>query len=427
MPPRIWTGCFVARTENSLLIGMGAPLYRDGGGTTLVEGQTLSGLLAWRRHFDRVTAFSIARDGPVPQGWVPLDEARLARQEIDVLALPDTYARSFGTAQRQAVSGRLLALMRGATYRVFAYGGWLGDPGEIAAATARKHGLSHAVWFDRVESQVIRGSAGTRLADRIKAAVKAAMTERNERRAVRAADLSLLHGATVFRHFKPLARNPHQVEDVHFSDTDRIDAAALAKKIDSARREPLNILYCGRAAPMKGPLDWLRVLAALKARGVAFNARWVGTGEMLDEMRTVAAASNLSDRDLTFEGFVADREAVRAFYQQAHLLLFCHLTDESPRNLIESLHSATPLVGYRDPFAGELVAEKGAGLLVPRGEVETLVEAVSALDADRGRLSDLIARAAASAMQLTREHVFRHRSDIIRAQMPPGTGPLLDN
>lgn len=419
MRPRIWTRFCVATAENSLLLGFTAPLYRGAAGGLLVESQTVSGLRAWREHFDHVIAFAICKDGAPPQGWVPLEVDQLAAEGIEVVDLPDTYDRSLARADRDAVADQLLGLMRRTTYHTFGYGGWLGDPGEIAAATARRNGISHAVWFDRVESQVIRNSAGSDLKERLKAGIKAVIVARNERRAVRAADLSLLHGATVFNHFKALARNPHQVEDVHFSESDRMDAESLSRKVAEAGHGPLKILYCGRASRMKGPIDWLRVLVGLKARGVDFAARWVGDGEMLGEMRSFAAANGLSADDLVLEGFVTDREAVRNFYRQAHLQLFCHLTDESPRNLIESLHSATPLVGYRDPFAAELVGEKGAGLLVPRGEVDQLVEAVAALAADRARLADLIARAGASAAHLTRAHVFHHRSEIIRSQMPP--------
>lgn len=409
----------MAQTENTLLLGLAAPLYGGPDGGLLIEGQTLSGLHAWRENFDRVTAFAICKDEVASSGWMPLDHAELVTGGIDVVALPDTYARSFGKAQCQAVVDQLLNLMHKTTYHVFSYGGWLGDPGEIAASTARRYRICHGVWLDRVESQVVRRSAGNRLRDQAKSAVKSAIIKHNEKRAVRNADLSLLHGATVFNHFKTVARNPHQVEDVHFTQGDRVDDEFLTRKIASARQGPLHIIYCGRASRMKGPIDWLQVLASLKARGVAFKARWVGDGEMLTEMQGWASTNGLTHDDLVFEGFVADQESVRRFYRSAHLHLFCHQTDESPRNLIESLHSGTPLIGYGDPFSAELIHEKGGGMLVSRGKVDALVEAVSTLDSDRDRLADLIARAGASAAHLTRDRVFHHRSEIIRNQMPP--------
>ncbi|AUH34824.1 glycosyltransferase [Paracoccus tegillarcae] len=405
--------------DDSLMLGFTAPLRVADGGLLMVEEQTVSGLRAWREHFGHVSAYAISAEGASPQGWAAVDPKALADEGIEIVPLPNTYDRKINREHGSEVSARLLGLMQKTRYHTFGYGGWIGDPGEIAAATARRHGIAHAVWFDRVESQVIRSTADSSLTGRAKSAIKAAIVERNERRAVRGADLSLLHGATVFNHFKNIARNPHLVEDVHFTDADRLTPDLLDAKITATAQGPLRILYVGRAAPMKGPFDWLKILAGLKANGVDFTARWVGDGELLDEMRNFASQNGLSGDDLHLEGFVSDRDTVRQFYRDAHVQLFCHLTDESPRNLIESLHSATPLVGYSDPFASGLVGEKDGGLLVQRGSTTDLIEALSGLARDRSKLADLIARAGASAAHLTRDNVFRHRSEIIRSQMPP--------
>ncbi|SCY38209.1 glycosyltransferase [Paracoccus tibetensis] len=401
--------------DDGLLVGISAPFFRHDG-QLHVERQTILGLAAWRANFGRVTAFSICHDAPAPQGWEPWPEGGPA-DGIALVPLPDTYRPRILLRQRRSVARQLLQLMRTHRYRTFAYGGWLGDPGEIAASTARANGLSHGVWFDRVESQVAVAEAGGPEKLGLKARLRRAIFVFHENRAVRHAQLSLLHGASVFRHFQPIAKNPHQVEDIHFTDADFIDEAALAEKQAAVATGPLQILYCGRAAPMKGPEDWIAALIQLKRRGIAFHARWLGDGEMLAQMKAAAQEGGLDETDLTFDGFVADPQRVRDAYRAAHLLLFCHKSDESPRNLIESLHSGTPLIGYRDPYSAELVAEKDAGILVPRGDVGALAQAVAALDADRDRLSQLVGRAGRSARHLTRDAVFRHRSTIIRHQL----------
>lgn len=407
----------MAVTDGSLMLGFSAPIYRDSAGKDFIESQTISGLRAWRQQFPRIVAFAIRHDGAPPKGWEDAGAAGLAEAGIEVVPLPDTYDLKTYFKQRKAVSDLMLRLMRSTQYHSFGYGGWIGDPAEIAAATARRHRIGHAVWFDRVESQVVLSDAADTPLARLKSRLKSRVFVFNENRAVRHADLSLLHGATVFNHFKPIARNPHQVEDIHYTEADRIGAAGLAAKIADAAAGPLRILYCGRAAAMKGPLHWISALVALKRQGVTFTARWAGDGEMLPEMREAARAGGLDDADLRFEGFVADPEIVRSFYREAQVLLFCHLTNESPRNLIESLHSATPLVGYGDPYAEALVAEQSAGILVPRGSVDALVSTLAGLDRDRARLQELIGAAGASAAHLTREAVFHHRSEIIRNEL----------
>lgn len=394
-------------------------MFRAGNDRLSVESQTVSGLHAWRDNFEHVCAFAICLDELPPPGWCEVDIAELSAAGIDIIPLPDTYDLRTYLRERRAIGACFLKLMNQTRYHTFGYGGWIGDPGEIAAAAARRNGIPHAVWFDRVESQVVRTATAGGIKDKVKSTIKAAVIERHEKRAVRTATLSLLHGATVFDHFKGIAKNPCQVEDVHFTEEDRLSNDVVAVKAGAAMEGRLNILYCGRASRMKGPLDWVKVLIGLKQRGVVFAARWLGDGEMLDKMREAASEGGLTAEDLVFEGFVSDRKKVRDFYRQAHVMLFCHLTDESPRNLIESLHAATPLIGYRDLFSADLVSERGAGELVPRGAVGGLVDIVAGLDTNRARLAELITRAGASAEHLTRNQVFRHRSEIIRSQMPP--------
>lgn len=401
---------------DTLLIGLGARFFRFEN-RLYVENQTISGLKAWQANFPQVVAFSICDHSSPPDGWSDAEAAGLIAPEFELLELPDTYRIRTLRRSRREAERLLLDCMKRAPYRVFSYGGWIGDPGEIAAALARKKGLPHAVWLDRVESRLVRQQSETTISAKVNSLIKSHILSRYEKRAVRTADLALLHGATVYNHFEGISQNPQIAEDIHLRAEDRISATALSQKLESARSHPLRILYCGRADPMKGGHEWVRTLSLIKAAGVEFRALWLGDGGQLNEIKEQARKFGLSDEEVSFPGFVNDRESVLQHYRSAHVLMFCHKTDESPRNLIESLHSATPIVGYRDPYAEALVNEHGGGALVPRGDVEGLARSVAALAADRIKLANLIERAALSAMHLTREEVFKQRSDLVRYEL----------
>jgi len=396
------------------MIGLGSPYYRDAQGRLFVEDQTGSGLHAWQVYFDKIIAFAICGDGPPPSGWSLASDLGLDIDEIELLALPDTYAPR-RMLQTWPVARKLMAeAMDRADYLTFAYGGWVGDPGEMASKLAASKGRRHAIWLDRVESQVFRSTTPG-----IKGRIKAAVSLRNERRALRRADLAMLHGRTVFDYFKDIARNPHIVEDIHLEDSDRIPPDELTEKLGQAARGPLEFAYVGRADDMKGWQPWLQVLAALNARDIPFHATWLGNGPAFDAMKAKASELGINDTQLTLPGFVSDRAKVLETFRRAQFLLFCHMTDESPRNLIESLHSATPLVGFSDAFSAALVAEQGAGSLVSRGDVDALVEIVADLDANRSKLTDLIEAASKSARHLTRQQVFKARAEIMLAELDP--------
>lgn len=399
--------------RDTLLIGLGAHFFQFGG-RTYVENQTISGLKAWQQNFPRVIAYGISKAEAPPRGWSDAEAEGLTDPEFELVELPDTYRLRTLRRTRLECERILLDCMQRASFRVFSYGGWIGDPGEIAAALARKHGLSHAVWLDRVESKVMRHSGEQTRIGHAKSIIKTRIVSRHENRAVQNADLALLHGATVYDHFRTRARNPHLAENIHLQAEDRISADALSEKIETLKSGPLRILYCGRAETMKGAFEWVRTLAHLKTANIAFRAEWVGEGSQLEEMKKKARDIGLSEEELSFPGFIDDRRAVLDHYRKAHVFVFCHMTEESPRNLIESLHAATPIVGFRDPYAARLVEEKGAGDLVDRGDVEGLAKVVGTLAKDRERLKALVRTAAKSASHLTRDQAFKDRSDLVR-------------
>lgn len=403
--------------ELSVLLTLGAPFHRWDG-VLYVEDQTISGLKAWADHFSRIVAASVCLHAPPPLGWTPVSTSCLKDLPVELVELPNGYDRAVFLKNRAAVSDRLLEIMQRCTYSLFAIGGWIGDWGVTGALTAQRHGLPHGIWFDRVESQVVLESSGNDLVGRIKARVKWAVVRFNERRLLKHADLALLHGRTVLERLGPLTRNPHLVEDIHLSDEDRIAPERLAQKINDAEVSPLRVVYAGRASAMKGPIDWVEVVADVVHQGVALHADWLGDGELIDDMKAHAAKLGVSDQ-ITFHGFVADRAVVLKALQDAHILLFCHKTDESPRILIEALLAGTPLVGYVDPFARGLVEEKQAGRLSPRADKSALSSAVVELATNRPMLQDLILAAAGSAKHLTREQVFKHRSEIIKSELAP--------
>lgn len=397
---------------DTLFLTLGAPFYRHDG-RLFIEAQTASGLKAWHQHFDRLIACSICKTGLPPKGWVDAEAEGIVLPEFELIELPDGYRLPVFLKTRGQVRRVLLDALRRADYRLFAIGGWIGDWGVVGARLACENGLSHGIWFDRVESQVFAASHDGSLKGRLKARVKSAITARTELELLGRADLALLHGQTVYDQFVDRTRNAQIVEDIHLETSDRIPAEDLAGKLESAERDGLRICYVGRADRMKGGLLWVEVLGRVAEAGESFAAEWAGDGPLLAEMRELADRLGVADRIL-FHGFVADRDKVLGILRQAHLLLFCHMTDESPRNLIESLFAATPLIGFRDTYAQALVDEQGAGLLVERGDVAALAEALSGLNSDRAKLRDLIEKAGRSGLHLTRSQVFADRAKIVK-------------
>ncbi len=403
---------------DTLLLSVSVPLHRGPEGGFLLENQACNALRLWAEHFDRLIVAIPVEPGPPPPAWIPVEAigpalARIEFVELPVAWRPDQFFRAL-----PATRAKLRAAIARADYASFAIGGLFGDWGSVGAIEARRMGKAHAVWTDRVESEVVRHGAAT--APTWRARLRMRLTHRPmawlERHLIGRANVGLFHGRETFETYAPFAQAAELVHDIHITHEDHIDAATLAAKRAGAQAGPLRLVYAGRADPMKGSFDWLEVLERLAARGVDFRAEWLGDGPDLPAMRERAAAAELGER-LRLPGFVRERGELLAGLRAAHMILFCHKTPESPRVLIEALASGTPLVGYDSIFPRDLIAGHRGGLLTPLNDVSALVQAVAGLDADRRRLADLIDQAAADGTQFEDVKVFAHRSEVLRKHL----------
>lgn len=401
----------------TLLIYAPVPLHRRDG-VRCLEDQACDGLRLWLDHYDRLILLIPESDRPAPPSWVPLEHVGPALARIEIVALPEAWRPDRFLRALPAALPRIRDAIGRADWLGFAIGGLVGDWGSVAAWQAGKMGKPYYIWTDRVESEVIRRTLhNLPWRRRLKTRVELPLMRWAERALIRRAALGLFHGRETYDAYAPFCRNAHVVHDIHLKPEDRIGASALAAKVAAAAEGPLRIVYAGRADPMKGARDWVAVLERLAALGVDFTATWLGDGPERAAMAARVAAGPLAGR-VALPGFLADRDGLLAALRAAHLLMFCHLTPESPRILIEALISAAPIVGYGSAFPADLIAGHGGGLLVAAGAQDALAQAVAGLDRDRGRLADLIARAASDGAGFDGPTVFAHRAELIRTHLP---------
>ena len=406
------------RRHGRLLIYAPVPLYRSKQNGFLQEDQACNGLRLWAESFEHVTVMMPVMEGAPPDNWQPIETVGPNLARITIVPLPEAYRPDKFLRQLPKVIPILRTEIEKADYLSFSIGGLFGDWGSISCILAHQMGRAYAVWTDRVESEVVRRLANEgSWRNRLRARLTHRPMAGYERYLIRRATLGLFHGKKTFDVYAPHCQNPQIVHDIHIKKSEHISPDQLAAKRDAALTGPLHISYAGRMDHMKGPFDWVKVLRHCADSGVDFHATWSGDGPLLDDMKAAVAEQGLSDR-VSLPGFVNDRQKLLSHLRAAQVFLFCHKTPESPRCLIEALTSGTPIVGYKDAFAQDLVEVEKGGALVPLNDTEALAQEIIRLSKDRTLLSALIERAAKSGAQFDDETVFRHRSDVIKANLP---------
>jgi len=410
-PGRLASGSVGAERKSLLLVLPLVATSRDG--RIHVDQQAANGFGQWLANFPTATAVLKLGRGAPPPGSVAIDSLRLAHR-LHVVAMPTAWSPLAYLRARAGMRRMLADLIDRHDYLHFAIGGAWGDWAAEAALIAARRGRRYAVWTDRVESQVMRLDAeragGLK---RLYRGLNARLAARLERRVIARASVGLFHGNDTYSAYAGYCREPHLVHNIHLKADDRIGAEALAaKRGRAAQPGPLTVIYVGRVHADKGVDHWIEALRTAIVAGADIRARWIGDGPLRGEAIARVAALGLSDR-IAFPGSIADHAEVLAQLRAADALVFCHLTPESPRNLIEALASGTPIIGYESAYPRDLIAAHGGGVLTAMGPA-ALAAALVDLSRDRARLADLIGRAAADGWPMTDEAVFAHRSDLMK-------------
>ena len=344
-------------TGGSVLLVTAVPLRRVGDRVSL-DDQTCAGLERWAESFDLVVYAGIevgGRPGSEPDSSITWREVRdlSCATRLEFVLLPNAYRiQDFSTCY-WATRARLASKVRENRYLCFTLGALVGDWGAVASLEAIRQRRPYAVWFDRVEHEVIRSTLKSMpIRRRAKELMTLPLMERYHRYLISRSALGLFQGQDCFRTYAPYAKRPFCVYDTHTHRSDRISEPDLRAKLRGVLAgDKLRICYVGRAAEMKGPLDWLRTIALARAAGVELSATWLGDGPLLETMKVRVHELGIADC-VQLPGFQGDRAGVLAAMRNSHIFLFCHRTPEIAEMPGRGARVRRPPRRLREPLLG---------------------------------------------------------------------------
>lgn len=403
--------------RSGMLLVLPAPFY-TAEGKLVFELQACNGIEKWADHFGTVIVVAPLLPDKIAEQEKAIawrDTATLSQPErFELVPIPWAYSIKLFMKHYASTRKLLAGLINRCQYLQFPLGGLFGDWGAVAALEAQRQHRPYAVHTDLVEDQVILQLAeGKDWKSKIKGNLFSLITKNYYRGIIQHSSLALLHGEDCYAAYSSLCKRSFLVHDTHTKPEDAISHEALAKKVQAlATDRTLRVCYAGRMAPTKAPLDWVRAIGKARDLGVEVQATWLGDGVLRDEMQQLIGELGLEDC-IELVGYESDRQKVLQRLQSAHLMLFTHITSESPRCLIEAFVSGTAVVGYYSRYAEDL-AQDGGGALVPIHDWQQLGELLQDLWSDRPRLTKLVEQAAAKGTRFNDEVVFQERSDLIK-------------
>jgi colanic acid/amylovoran biosynthesis glycosyltransferase len=405
----------VARVSR-LLLDVGVP-FRVQDTEVYVESQAHHGIRQWLENFDSLTLCAPVvpeRHLDSSMRWLPASDL-IAEGRLATVLLPWGYDLRNHVAHVGHVRQVFRELIPQHSHLGFSNLGWLGAWGRIGCEEAHRLGRPYAIWLDWVLHEMPAASESSAL-KRSWRRVQTAMLKHKSFRDIRRASLGLFNGRTVFDAYAALCKVPRVAHDIHLGVNDIVSAEQLERRL-ARESGPLKVIYVGRVHEMKGPWHWLDAMQAVTSKlraGREVQATWLGDGPLLAQAQETVRTRSLSGR-VNFAGPEIDRQRLLGALRDADLFVFCHLTPESPRCLIEALMSGLPIVGFESAYASGLVEEhKAGGLFVPRGATGRLADAAAAALSNPEGLRRMSRAALAAGMGFSDVAVFKHRSDLIK-------------
>lgn len=147
---------------------------------------------------------------------------------------------------------------------------------------------------------------------------------------------------------------------------------------------PLRILSVGRMETDKGHAYLLEALRQLRQRGIAFEARFVGPGTLVDLYRAQVEQSGMADAVQVLGG-IEYGAPLFAQLDWAHLFVLPSLTEGLPRALVEAMARGLPALGTRAGGIPELLSDAA---IVATRDAEAIAEKIALWSADRLVLVD---------------------------------------
>lgn len=146
---------------------------------------------------------------------------------------------------------------------------------------------------------------------------------------------------------------------------------------------PLRVLSVGRLVPEKGSLVLMDALVELRRRGIPFEARLVGSGELEDELRERIRREGLEDA-VTLMGPVG-QDDLPQWYHWADLFCLPSFQEGLPVVIMEALATELPVVTTRIAAIPELVRDGDMGRVIAPGRADHLADALAEEAADPAR------------------------------------------
>jgi glycosyltransferase involved in cell wall biosynthesis len=161
------------------------------------------------------------------------------------------------------------------------------------------------------------------------------------------------------------------------------DVWDIAESRVGERARNIDVLFVGNLIPVKGPDILIQVARALVERRPASSICLVGSGQMENEVRRLAAEAGIIE-NVSFAGRVKRRE-VCEYLSRSRILAIPSRSEGLPLCGLEAQLFGVPVVGHAVGGVSQAFLPGTSGSLIPFGDIEAFTNALITLLDDEAK------------------------------------------
>jgi glycosyltransferase involved in cell wall biosynthesis len=235
--------------------------------------------------------------------------------------------------------------------------------------------------------------------------------ERMCRRAVAAADLTLMKSGSLERRYRPYAKNLRIFEDTSYLTSEIAPGEIIEERVRTrAMGRPLRFVYCGRLVARKGVAQSVEILARAAQSGARIQFDVIGGGPEEARLVSMIAQAGLSD-SVRLVGSARYGPELIARLAHYDALFFTPTAEDTPRMIFDGYAAGLPLIATETDYNAERVRSERAGSILPQGDIEGAARALVALDRDRQSLDEWTRAARSAALYHAADAWYARRAD----------------
>jgi glycosyltransferase involved in cell wall biosynthesis len=228
------------------------------------------------------------------------------------------------------------------------------------------------------------------------------------------ADVSFYTQPAYREEFHGAAPNPGYVTPATWINSEDVLAEPEARRMwDEKLRGPVRFLFAGRLVAEKGVNVLLRAIEKLSDAGVVGGVDVIGDGPLREAVERAAAAARETSFRLTYIAPVPYGAPFFRLLERYHAVVVPSLSDEQPRIVFDAWARAVPVIASATKGLAPYVKAAETGSLVPPGDVDALVAALTAAATNPAPLRDLGLAALTHVRRYTHRAMHASRSQLL--------------